>query len=148
MSNLLHVCLYNVEPEASRELRSHIVALNFVRLVGEADSPEDLAKLLQDKDVDVVFFHLDPDPTPIVDVIDQVSTYYPDMALVAISHELNPQAILGPMRAGCEQFVCEPIDDTDLANAVARVAARRLSGRAQSRCICVSGQAVVPERHP
>jgi pilus assembly protein CpaE len=43
------------------------------------------------------------------------------------------------MRAGCDQFVCEPIDSNDLSNAVARVASRRLSAAAKSRTICVMG---------
>jgi pilus assembly protein CpaE len=43
------------------------------------------------------------------------------------------------MRAGCEQFVCEPIDAADLANAVGRVSSKRLFVRKKSKCICVVG---------
>jgi len=84
-----------------------------------------------------VFFHLDPNPDDFIDVIDQVATRYPHVALIAVSHKTDLNAVLGPMRAGCDQFVCEPVDPTDLANAVARVAARRLARSTKSRCICV-----------
>jgi pilus assembly protein CpaE len=131
--------LYNAEAGSSKALQAQIHALNFVRLIGEVGTPDTLAKTLHEATVNLVFFHLDPDPNAVVDVIDQVSTRYPEMALIAISHEPGPDAILGPMRAGCDQFVCEPIDPADFANAVARVASRRLASNTKSRCICVVG---------
>ena len=139
MSNLLHVCLYNLEPKSSAQLAKHISGLNFVRLVAEVNSPESLAKLLHDSPVNLVFFHLDPNPKPVVEVIEQVSSKLPELALIGISHNMGPEAILAPMRAGCDQFVCEPIDDADLAVAVARVASRRSLATTKSRCIAVTG---------
>jgi pilus assembly protein CpaE len=139
MSNLLHVCIYNTEPESSKPLQAQVTALNFVRLVAEVGSAEALAKTLHQATVNLIFFHLDPNAPAVVEVIDHVSTKYPELALIAVSHQTNPEAILAPMRAGCDQFVCEPIDHNDLANAVARVASRRLLSNAKSRCICVVG---------
>lgn len=139
MSNLLHVCLYNIEPKSSVELTRNITGLNFVRFVAEATTPEALAKLLTESVVNLVFFHLDPDPKAVVAVIEQVSAKFPEIALIGISHSQGPEAILAPMRAGCDQFVCEPIDAADLANAVSRVASRRMLSTTKSRCICVVG---------
>ncbi len=139
MSQLLHVCLYNSDPEASAELQNHLKVLNFVRLVPEACTPDELARVLHDYEVNLIFFHLDPNPEPVIEVIDQVSTRYPAIALIAVSKRTDPKDILAPMRAGCDQFVCKPIDPTDLANAVARVASKRLLSRTQGRCICVTG---------
>jgi pilus assembly protein CpaE len=138
MAQILHVCLYNTDPSASAGLLEHLRQLNFVRLVPEASSPEHLASILQDFEVNVIFFHLDPDAQAVIEVIDQVATRFPSVALVAISDRKSPQDILAPMRAGCDQFVCKPIDLEDLANAVARVASKRLLGRTQGRCICVT----------
>lgn len=139
MSNLLRVCLYNTEPEASQELGSRLRELNFVRLAAEVDNPEKLAQAIEETEISLIFFHLDPDPGPVVDVIDQVAACYPNVALIAVSHQTSPEAILAPMRAGCDQFVCEPIDSTDLARAVGRVASKRLLSQPASRCICVTG---------
>lgn len=139
MGNMLHVCLYNTDAESSRELEKAIQALNFARLVTEVRTPESLAEVLQETDVNLIFFHLDPDAAPVIDVIEQVSTRFPDVALIAISHTTDPSAILVPMRAGCDQFVCEPIDLTDLASAVSRVASKRLLAQPKSRCVCVTG---------
>ena len=139
MGNLLHVCLYNADPDSAQELKSAIQSLNFVRLAAEVSSPDALAAALTQATVNLVFFHLDPDVAAVVDVIDQVSTRYPGLALIAISHETGPEAILAPMRAGCDQFVCEPIDPADLATAVGRVASKRLLNQPKSRCICFTG---------
>ncbi len=137
MSNLLHICLYNLEPEASEELQGHISNLNFVRLTAEVSTPEDLAAVLENDDANVVFFHLDPNPAAVVEVIELVSTSYPGVALLAASHQTDPHSILEPMRAGCDQFVCEPIDSSDLAQVIGKLATKRLSGAIKSRCICV-----------
>lgn len=138
MSNILHACLYNTEADASDELQSQIKGLNFIRLVKEVATPDALAAILHECTINLIFFHLDPNPDAVVDVIDQVSTRYPALALIAISHLSGPDAILGPMRAGCDQFVCEPIDANDLATAVGRVASSRLLSNTKSRCICVT----------
>lgn len=139
MSNLLHVCLYNTEPESSQELMNHICSLHFIRMVGEVSDLDELNMAITEGAVKLVFFHLDPNPKVVVGVIDQIATRYPDLALIAVSHQSDPMAIIGPMRAGCDQFVCEPIDDADLTHAVSRVAARRFTGSTRSKCICVTG---------
>ena len=139
MSNPLRVCLYNSDPEAVQELERPLQALNFVRLEISVRNPEELASALQDEEINVVFFHLDPDPDAVVEVIDQVATRYPELALIAVSHQTGPNAILAPMRAGCDQYVCEPIDPSDLASAVSRVASKRLFRQPKSRCLCLTG---------
>lgn len=139
MQSTLQVCLYNMDPEWSEELRARIGDLNFARLVAEASNPEQLAALLQDTPINLIFFHLDPDPLAVIGVIDQTAARFPAIALIALSHDTDPQAILAPIRAGCDQFVCEPIDAADLAAAVGRVTSKRLLTRAKSRCIGVMG---------
>ncbi|UCE60907.1 MAG: AAA family ATPase [Phycisphaerales bacterium] len=139
MSNMLQVCLYNADPASSAEIRQHLEALNFVRFACEVSNSDDLADVLSDSDTSLIFFHLDPDPAYVIDVIDQVSSRFPELAMIALSHETGPEAILSPIRAGCDQYVCEPIDPTDLAAAVGRVASKRLLSQGTSRSICVVG---------
>lgn len=139
MIHLLRVCLFNTDPEASAELTRAIQELNFGRLVAELNDPDNLGTALHEEGINLVFFHLDPDPDPIIEVIEQVSARYPELAMIAISHKTSPDAILAPMRAGCDQFVCEPINSKDLASAVSRVASKRLLTPPKSRCICVTG---------
>ncbi len=139
MAKVLHVCLYNTDPDASQELQAEISQLNFVRLDAEVSTPEDLAAAIHEYPVNLIFFHMNPFPAQVVEVIDSVSTRHPELAMVAISGRTDPEAILAPMRAGCDQFVCKPIDPADLATAVARVANKRLMSHTQGRCICVAG---------
>ncbi len=139
MSNILQVGLLNMEPAASKKLRDHIQSLSLVRFVTEVQDEEGLANVLNQTPLNLVFFHLDPKPSKVLDIIDQVSQHYPDTAMIALSHETSPEAILAPIRAGCDQYVCEPIDSKDLAAAVARVVSKRFLSHGMSRCICVTG---------
>lgn len=139
MSNILPVCLFNMEPEASKKLCDHIRSLGLVRFVTEVQDEEGLANVLDQTPLSLVFFHLDPEPAKVLDIIEQVSERHPDIAIIALSHETSPGAILAPIRAGCDQYVCEPIDAEDLAAAVARVVSKRFLSQGISRCICVTG---------
>ena len=138
MATPLHVCLYNTDPASSEELRSAIGQLNFVRLAAEVTTSDELLPVIEQNNVNLVFFHLDPFASPVVKVIDETSARYPELAMVAISGQIAPEAILAPMRAGCDQFVCKPIDHNDLANAGARGANTRLLSHPQGRCVCVT----------
>lgn len=139
MTGTMQVCLYNMEPESSEQILSQIQALNFVRVTAEAATAEDLDLILEGTDVSLAFMHLDPKPEEVVELIDHISQRFPEVAMIALSHETAPESILAPIRAGCDQFVCEPINYAELANAVARVANRRLLKRPKSRCICTVG---------
>ncbi len=90
MSTLLHACIYDAQPDACAELQAHVRELNFVRLAAQAGSPEELAQALQGGNVNLIFFHLDPDPDPVVRVIEDVSSRYPDLAMIAVSHYSDP----------------------------------------------------------
>ncbi len=139
MGNLLHVCLYNIDADRGPELETSIRSLNFVRMDVQVSTPEALATILQDSEINLVLFHLDPDLNSVVEVIEQVSSRYPELALIAVSHRTEPEAILAPMRAGCDQFVCEPIDQKDLAAAISRAAGKHLLSKPRSKCICITG---------
>ena len=127
MKRSLHLCLYNTEPESSRALHEALAGLNYVCLQVEVGTPQDLAQALSATEIALVFFHLDPDADAVIDVIDKVATQRPDLALMAASDNRDPNVILAAMRAGCAQFVCEPIEPADLAGAVWRAAARHLA---------------------
>jgi pilus assembly protein CpaE len=139
MNQLIHVCLFNREPDANRVLAKALSELNFVRLEAEVDSAEALGTLLEHARIQLIFFHLDPNPDAVLPVIGDVSVRFPEIGMIAVSHQTGPEAILGPMRAGCDQFVCEPIDADDLSTAVGRVAAKRLFMQPKSKRIAVIG---------
>ena len=139
MKNQLQACLYNLDPTQSEELASQISAINFVRFVGEASTPDVLLQLVDAGSINLVCFHMDPDPAPILRLIDTLAEAHPDLATLAFGHDTDPNAIIAPIRAGCDQFVCEPIDHADLTAAIHRVATKRLLSRAKSRCVCIVG---------
>ncbi|MGB0716700.1 MAG: hypothetical protein ACPGXK_12530, partial [Phycisphaerae bacterium] len=76
MSNLLRVCLYDPAPDGKGEIAAQIESLNFVRLIAELNSEEELAAKLQSSDVNLVFFHIHSDQTG-VEVIENVATRFP-----------------------------------------------------------------------
>jgi len=139
MRRSLHLCLYNTQPERSCELREALAGLNYVHLAREVSTATDLADALADSEIGMVFFHLDPDAESVIEVIDKVATQRPDLALLAASANRDPHVILAAMRAGCAQFVCEPIDPEDLAGATWRAAAQHLTALGKSRLVCVLG---------
>jgi len=141
MNSFRRACLYNTEPASSKALREQIGAASTLEVTHEVGTPEQLAELLRKRESKLVFFHLDPDPGPVLEVIDQVSVRYPDLVLIATSHQTSPQVILSAMRAGCDQFVCEPIEPGDLGTALARVAGKCRLTRKAGRCVCVAGAA-------
>ncbi|MCH7719752.1 MAG: AAA family ATPase [Planctomycetes bacterium] len=139
MKRSLNLCLYNTEPGSSSALREALASLNYVRLEVEVTTPQELAHALSATDISLVFFHLDPDADAVVEVIDEVATQRPDLALMATSDNRDPNIILSAMRSGCAQFVCEPIDPADLAGAMWRAAAQHLAALGKTRVICVLG---------
>lgn len=139
MNNLLKVCVYNTDPDSSSTLGEAVSSLNFVRIVAEVSTQEELALILQESSVNLIFYNLDPESAPILEVIEDVSARFPEVAQVATSSQVDPQSILAPIRAGCDQFICKPIDTADLGSAFSRVASKRLSVQHKSRVICITG---------
>ncbi len=76
MSNILQVGLFNAEPASSKALSRQIQSLNLIRLVSEVGNEEDLAHLLENSSIDVVFFHLDPHQAEVIELIEQVEHRY------------------------------------------------------------------------
>lgn len=138
MSSTIQAIIFNASEEAAADLREHIYALNFVRVNGEVSDASGLAELLANSSPNLAFFFLGPDPAEVIALIDEVSARYPGLAMIAIGRNTNPESILAPIRAGCDQFVCWPIDPNDLATAVSRVASKRLLTRSTSQCICIT----------
>jgi pilus assembly protein CpaE len=134
----MRTCLYNVDPGASPELLAAIKRLSFVRFVGEANSPEVLAQYLKDGVVNLILVHLDPDPSVALEVVDELSMLFPDLGLIAISYQTDPAAILAPIRAGCDQYVCKPINLNEFASAVWRVAGRKRLSDTRGQSVCVA----------
>ena len=62
--------------------------------------PEELAAALSVTHIHLVFCHLDPNPSKVLVVVEQLATRFPDVALIAISGDTGPDAILAPIRAG------------------------------------------------
>ena len=54
MSTLLHACVYNLDAASSKTLETHVRELNFVRLVAEVNSPEELAKVLSTGNISLI----------------------------------------------------------------------------------------------
>lgn len=139
MKRSLRLCLYNTEPGSSRALREALGGLNYVHLEVEVSTSQELAHALSATEIGLVFFHLDPDAAAVIELIDKVATERPDLALMAASDNRDPNIILSAMRAGCAQFVCEPIEPADLASAVWRAAAQHLGALGKTRVISVFG---------
>ncbi len=139
MRNVRRACLYNTDSASSKALREQISAGSALDVVHEVATLEKLAEVLRLRDAKIVIFHLDPEPEPVLEVLEQVSVRYPDLPLLATSHQSGPELILSAMRAGCDQFVRKPIEPEDLGAALARMASKYRLTRKAGKCICVTG---------
>jgi len=139
MSNTMQACLFNTDASSSAELCRHVRSLPLVRFVSEVCNEQELANVLDQMRINLVFFHLDPTPERVTELIEEVAQQFPHVGMIAISENTNPNAILAPIRAGCDQYVCKPIEPSDLSAAVARIASKRFTTQTRSQCICVTG---------
>lgn len=136
-----HVALFNVEANASIELKAAINGLVNTKVVLEVTNGVDLTEALQRIHVNLVIIHLDPLPETLLQVVEHVANMYPDIPIIGISENTNPQLIISAMRAGCSQFVIEPLDKADFSLAVDRVTLKHEPHAPAGKRICVVGSA-------
>lgn len=133
------IVLFNTDASASSDLRSAINGLPDTRVITEVSDPASLVDALRRLAVSAVAFHLDPQPTQFLGVIESIVSQFPRIPVVAISQHSTPTTIVSVMRAGCQQYVIKPIDRADLARAVDRVAIRQSQLAPTGRRVCVMG---------
>ena len=87
------------------------------------DSAEDLYR----EDFDIVVVDVDDDPGPALELMERVSSN--GSTVIAYSERADSRILVRCMQAGAREFLSPPFDSNTLAEAMARVSARRTSAR-------------------
>lgn len=139
MKKIVRACLYTVDPSRSDQLLQQLAAMDLSQTVKLARTADELTTLIKGRELNLILFHLDPDPTATLKLIDQVSVRHPELALIGLSAKSDPHSILTAMRSGCDQFLCEPIAPAEFEEAIGRIASKGRLSHKTGRCVCVTG---------
>ena len=141
MPNTIRACLYSTDDSTGLGVQAALGEVRRVQVISKVSSWEQMRDCLSRTEVDLVLANLDPDVDAALRIMQLVVRAIPDMGIIGISKRTDPQTIIKAMRVGCTQFVCSPIEVTDLENALSRIEATRLRTVQSSRRICVIGSA-------
>ena len=151
MATLLRVCLFNPKPNDNtargnitgddgpgKNFQTPFQRLTGIRILAECSTWQQLQEYLHSSRVDAVAVNLDASHgNDRFTAVRRIAEVNPECGIIGISQDAHPDAIIAAMRAGCNQFVCWPIDLEDLNAAIERVRQVRLpqiSGLSANLC--------------
>ena len=105
------VCLHNLDDLASYELSGLVI-------VARTREPTDLMETLGTLRPRVLIMDLDEPKA--ADIIIRALELVPNLCIVGVTDQSNPQAMVEAIRAGCKQLATKPVDPNDLIVAIRR----------------------------
>lgn len=144
MAERINACLFDAAGEAEAQFQSPFESVPKLNVLGSFTAWDDFEKCVLENDVRFVGVNLDDGGTGI-QVVEQILKVSPSIGIIGVSEKSDPQSIIAAMRAGCNQYVCKPIEPNDLNEAINAVLAamkvRQAADSTQfsSRRICVIG---------
>lgn len=139
MQRHVRACFFNTDKGTGEQIRCALSNMARLRVTSEVSTWDKLREYVSTTPVDMVLVNLDPDLEQTLQTVQLLIRLVPEMGVIGISRQTDPQAIIHAMRAGCTQFVCSPIETDDLDNAISRIQATRTNVVHVSRRICVVG---------
>lgn len=140
MVRSLRVSLYNETQSKAEPFRKPLEEVEGLEIAGECSSWQELQVSLSASPIDAVVVNLDTadggTPTRLIRRVTEVA---PQCGIIGVSANVDPDAIIGAMRAGCHQFVRWPIDPADLRSALDRVAQARMPVHSRSQTVGLIG---------
>ncbi len=139
MTDPLRVCCYDSVNGNETPLRAAFEPVPNIILLGSASNWKELSDWLRHGAPDVIAVNLDGHDEVELDIVHRAAAMAPNCGIIGFSRRTDASSIIAAMRAGCSQFVCWPVDQQDLANAVQRIRAARMAATHTSKRICVIG---------
>lgn len=142
MSGDIKTCIYceSADDAYTSELRTSLDRHTAVHIVTEAHDRPGLLDCLGRLPIGLLVIDLDPQPSSALEIMEQVTSDFPTLAIVALSANADPDLMLSAMRAGCRQFIPKPIDLQDLSRALRLVVRSNTDQQAKTeRLICLVG---------
>ncbi|NOX57348.1 MAG: MinD/ParA family protein [Planctomycetes bacterium] len=139
MAQKLRLCLFAASGPSDPPFASPFEQMDQLELLGETADIEEFREGMRGTPVDVVAVFLDDESGQGFEAVEYTTNTQTSCGIIGVSSDSNPAKIIKAMRAGCNQFVHWPIDQTDLRDAVARIAANRQVTAVAGKRICVIG---------
>jgi pilus assembly protein CpaE len=140
MSIAMRVCLFDTNAGNDPSFRPPFEKLEDITVVDLCPNWNLLQEHLRFGNIDVAAVNLDSaDDNARFFAVQRIAEVAPDCAIIGVSRDVNPDTIIGAMRAGCSQFVRWPIELTDLRTALERIRQMRLPAASGTQQIAVIG---------
>ncbi len=141
MASALKAVLFNRVGESSAAFRRAFDALGTINVVEESQDWDSLRAAVDQGGIDLVAISLDGAEQECLEIIRRLTHLYSGCGILGVSSNHSPAGIIAAMRAGCSQFVCSPIEQEDLRQAIDRMHLRQTHSNNDSKRICVIGSA-------
>jgi pilus assembly protein CpaE len=124
--SLVGICLDKATLESLR-LFAESASFRILKQLGNyrAEEYETIFEWVGDPPPDVCLLDFDQDRRGAAVVAERIHAESPETAVVAVSSQSQPDAIIQAMQSGCSEYLVKPIDQEQLLNAVARIGGRR-----------------------
>ena len=124
--SLVGICLDKATLESLR-LFAESASFRILKQLGNyrVEEYETIFEWVGDPPPDVCLLDFDQDRRGAAVVAERIHAESPETAVVAVSSQSQPDAIIQAMRSGCSEYLVKPIDQEQLLNAVARIGGRR-----------------------
>ena len=124
--SLVGICLDKVTLESLR-LFAESASFRILKQLGNyrVEEYETIFEWVGDPPPDVCLLDFDQDRRGAAVVAERIHAESPETAVVAVSSQSQPDAIIQAMQSGCSEYLVKPIDQEQLLNAVARIGGRR-----------------------
>jgi pilus assembly protein CpaE len=133
------VCVYGPQAESLASLRELLQSLRPVEVVDCCNDAADLVEKLGDPRVRAVLAILDPTPAESLELVRLLAADWPELAIIGLSQQQDPQLVVSAIQAGCTQFVPLPATQERLIGAFEKLGVGLVPAGATGRRICVIG---------
>ncbi len=131
--------VFNADEEYAPDLRADLLSIDDVKIVAEVDELGLLPAAVSQFACDVAVIHLDPQPEAVLHVAGQIAQERPDLPVFGISGSQDGQVVLAALRAGFREFLLKPLDVTQLAETLQRIAQQRPASPKTGKLVSVIG---------
>ena len=141
MAEPLKICLYDAGNNEDHRFRTPFEQLSNVMIVGEASCWDELWEYLKYRPVDLVAVNMGNERERGLAIVSRILDKKPNCSVVGVSCQMDSEAIIAAMRAGCSQYVTWPVDMADLRAAIERIRMKHYTASLTCKRICVVGSA-------
>lgn len=128
MSNVLRIAIVDPNDSGREDVKSLLLSIDTVWLEADCSRYEFFPDVLEQTTPDVAVVAIDHDPDAAIRLIQRISSEQHGTSVLAVSASTEGPLILRTMRAGAIEFLPQPLSDSDLRDALARVSQQKFGG--------------------